>query len=126
MRMTGVIKNYCEDCMKLTLFTALLCLSFTSVFAGEMKKIDYATRETVANEYYNGIDDDGYYDYMMSEVMNLSLEAGIEGKCLVTVSGIATNYYDPEKNMYKFLVCINKKENGDYLGKFLKDELLEI
>lgn len=112
--------------MKLTLFIALACLSISSVFAGEMKKIDYTTRETVANEYYNGIDDDGYLDFMYYEVMNLNLEEDTTGKCLVNVTGMATNYYDPAKNMYKFIVCITRDEKGNYDGRFVSDELVNI
>lgn len=119
-------ENYCEDLMKLTLFIALFCLSITSVFAGEMKKIDYTTRETVANEYYNGIDDEGYLDFMQYEVMNLNLEEDTSGECLVIVTGMATNYFDSEKNMYKFWVCITRNEKREYFGRFLRDELVKI
>lgn len=112
--------------MRIMLSMLLLLIFQNIATAGEMKKIDQVTRETVAYQYYNGIDDEGFLNFMQFEVMNLNLEEDQTGKCLVQVTGMATNYYDPELNMYKFWVCITRNEDGVYFGSFIKDELVEI
>jgi hypothetical protein len=98
-------------------------LSFQA-HAGGMKEIDLITRETVANAYYTGHDQDEYYDYMDQEIWGVNLEAGIEGKCLVTVTGMATTYTETI-GINKFWVCINKLSNGKFVGYLLKDEIIE-
>jgi hypothetical protein len=103
--------------MKLALIlTALLSLS--SVFAGEMKKIDTVARETVANTYYTGFDQDEYYDFMYSEIWNTKLEEKEVEGCLVVVSGWTTETVLNERSEVQFEVCINKTEKG-YTGYLL-------
>jgi len=101
----------------LTLIIAILSLS--SAFAGEMKKIDTATRETVADAYYTGSDNDEYYDFMYSEIWNVELEAKEYSGCLVVVSGFTTETVLDQRSEISFKVCINKDEDGDYNGYLL-------
>ena len=101
----------------LTLIITLLSLS--SVFAGEMKKIDTVTRETVANTYYAGFDSDEYYDFMYSEIWNVKLEEEKYEGCLVVVSGFTTETVLEERSEVEFKVCINKTEKNDYSGYLL-------
>jgi hypothetical protein len=98
------------------LITLMMCLlSLSSVFAGEMKKIDLVTRETVANVYYTGFDQDEYYDFMYSEIWNMQLTEGSED-CLVITRGMTTETILEERSEVEFAVCINKLENGEYTG----------
>jgi hypothetical protein len=101
----------------------LIALTFITnlSFAGSMKEIDYITRETVANNYYLADDNEGYLDYMFNEIWDLELKEGIEGKCLVITTGIATTYFQGS-GMNRFWVCINKSENGSFTAYMLKDE----
>ena len=101
--------------MKKTLIALLLTLTFSSVFAGEMKKIDLVTRETVANTYYTGFDQDGYYDFMYSEIWNMELTEGNEN-CLVITKGMTTETVLEVREEVEFAVCINKLESGEYTG----------
>lgn len=98
----------------LTLIITLL--SFSSVFAGEMKKIDTAARETVTNTYYTGLDNDGYYDFMYSEIWDVKLEEKKYDGCLVVVSGFTTETVLEQRYEVPFKVCINKTEDKDYSG----------
>jgi hypothetical protein len=102
--------------MKITMLILTLLLSVSSVFAGEMKKIDQVTRETVANAYYTGFDDDGYYDFMYSEIWNLKLEESKTEKCLVVTTGMTTETVLEVRTEVPFKVCINKTEDGSYTG----------
>ena len=101
----------------LTLIITLLSLS--SLYAGEMKKVDAVTRETVANTYYTGINNDEYYDFMYSEIWNVKLEATKYEGCLVVVSGFTTETILEERSEVEFKVCINKTANSDYSGYLL-------
>ncbi len=101
----------------LTLIITLL--SFSSVFAGEMKKIDTVTRETVANTYYAGFDNDEYYDFMYSEIWNVKLEEKSYQGCLVVVSGFTTETVLDQKSEVPFKVCINKTVDNYYNGYLL-------
>ena len=94
-------------------------LSFSSVFAGEMKKIDTVTRETVANTYYAGFDNDEYYDFMYSEIWYVQLEEKKYEGCLVVVSGLTTETILEKRTEVQFKVCINKTEDNDYRGYLL-------
>ena len=103
-------------------------LMITSAFAGEMKKIDQETRETIAEEYFFGDTEEEYQNYIQNEIMNLEIIApGVgEEECLVVVTGIATSMYSPELDMYKFWVCITRDAEKNYYGDFLRDEKVEI
>lgn len=94
-------------------------LSLSNVFAGEMKKIDTVARETVANTYYTGFDQDEYYDFMYSEIWNTKLEEKQTEGCLVVVTGMTTETVLEEREEVSFRVCINKLENGTYTGYLL-------
>jgi hypothetical protein len=94
-------------------------LSISSSFAGEMKKIDTATRETVANTYYVGFDSDEYYDFMYNEIWNVKLESKKYEGCLVVVSGFTTETILEQRSEIPFKVCINKDKSNDYSGKLL-------
>lgn len=97
----------------------VLITSFSSLFAGEMKKIDYATRETVADAYYTGYDQDEYYDFMYSEIWGVKLNESNTEDCLVITTGWTTETVLDEKNEVKFSVCINKLDDGSYTGFLL-------
>jgi hypothetical protein len=102
-----------------TFFIILTLLSISTVFAGEMKKIDTAARETVANAYYTGMDNDGYYDFMYYEIWNAKLEPKKYTGCLVVVSGQTTETVSNVRYEIWFKVCINKTTDGDYTGYLL-------
>lgn len=104
--------------MKLLTFL-VLTLSLSNLFAGEMKEIDLVTRETVANTYYTGFDDDEYYDFMYSEIWGMKLTASETDKCLVITRGWTTETVLEERTEVEFAVCINKLENGVYTGYLL-------
>lgn len=104
--------------MKLLTILVLMA-SFTNLFAGEMKEIDYATRETVANAYYTGIDQDEYYDFMYSEIWGVKLNASPTEDCLVITTGWTTETILNERNEVEFSVCINKLADGSYSGSLL-------
>lgn len=105
--------------MKSTLIALFLTLSISNVFAGEMKKIDMVTRETVANAYYTGIDQDEYYDFMYSEIWGMKLTESTTDKCLVITRGWTTETVLDERTEVEFAVCINKLEDGSYTGLLL-------
>lgn len=105
--------------MKFALILTLFILSFSSAFAGEMKKIDTVTRETVANAYYTGVDNDGYYDFMYYEIWNVSLKESKRDDCLVITTGMTTETILEEREEVEFAVCINKLQSGAYIGKLL-------
>ena len=96
----------------------------SSAFAGEMKKIDQATRETVAEQYFAGADQEAYLNYMQFEIWNLNIEEMSEPGCLVVVSGVATNQNTPEIDEYNFWVCITRDAQRNYYGRILRDELV--
>lgn len=104
--------------MKKLMIALFLILSVSSVFAGEMKKIDLVTRETVANTYYTGFDQDEYYDFMYSEIWNMKLTEGSED-CFVITRGMTTETVLDVRSEVEFAVCINKLENGEYTGILL-------
>ena len=103
-----------------------IALMISSAFAGEMKKIDQETRETIAEEYFVGNSGEDYLDYIQYEVMNLEIIAPEDDSCLVIVTGNATNMYTPNLDMYKFWVCITRDAERNYYGNLLRDEKLEI
>lgn len=105
--------------MKTTIILTFLLLSISSSFAGEMKKIDTVSRETVANSYYTGMTQDGYYDFMYQEIWNMKLEEKTIEGCLVVVSGFTTEVIIDVRSEIKFNVCVNKVEN-DYTGFLLQ------
>jgi len=97
----------------------MVLFSMSSVFAGEMKKIDTVTRETVANAYYTGIDTDEYYDFMYSEIWGVNLEEKQYEGCLVVVSGWTTETVLEERTEVEFKVCINRDGEDYYTGYLL-------
>ena len=97
--------------MKTTIILTFLLLSISSSFAGEMKKIDTVSRETVANSYYTGMTQDGYYDFMYQEIWNIKLEEKTIEGCLVVVSGFTNEVIIDLRSEIKFNVCVNKVEN---------------
>lgn len=101
------------------LLIIIAMLSMSTAFSGEMKKIDTAARETVANAYYTGSDNDGYYDFMYSEIWNAKLESKKYTGCLVVVTGNTTETIFNVRSEVQFKVCINKQSNGDYTGYLL-------
>lgn len=105
--------------MKSILGVFFLLLTFSNLHAGEMKKIDMVSRETVANAYYTGFDDDEYYDFMYSEIWGMKLTASETDKCLVITRGWSTETVLEERTEVEFAVCINKLENGTYTGYLL-------
>jgi hypothetical protein len=107
--------------MKFFMFFVFLFVTQFSI-AGTMKEIDYITRETVANQYYLGDDNEGYLEYMFNEIWDLELKDGIENKCLVITTGIATTYFNGV-GMNRFWVCINKLENGEFTAYLLSDQV---
>jgi len=110
--------------MKLLIGLMALSLIISSAFAGDMSEIDIVTRETVANQYYPGVDQEEYLRYMQSEIWNVKIEEGTEPGCLVVVSGTATNLYTPELDEYNFWVCITRDSDRRYYGRILRDELV--
>ena len=107
-------------------FIAILTL-VTAIWAhaGDMSEIDLITRETVANAYYLGEDNDGYMEYMYNEIWDMELTDGIEGKCLVTVSGKATTYFNAQTGINSFVVCINRIDHRDFSAYMLSESVLE-
>lgn len=103
----------------LSLITLFVSLYMPSVFAGEMKKIDYAAREAVAETYFNPQFDNDFYEFMYSDIWNVKLEKeSVEG-CFVVVSGFTTSTFSGEREEVEFNVCINKDGRGDYTGSLL-------